>query len=171
MISVIILSLNDHLVSLNLNVLCIRDYGKSQMLSDLRTNLCGITIDCLTTGNDQIIVKVSQCTCNGSGSSPGISTAQYSVGNQNCFVSTHSQRLTKSICCLGKTHGQYGNFCAELVLQLQCSFQTSLIIGIHDSKHCASVKSSVRIEFNTALGIGHLLNTNNNLHCIFSLLF
>ena len=34
------------------------------MLRNLRTNLCGIAVDCLTSGNDQIILQITQCTCN-----------------------------------------------------------------------------------------------------------
>ena len=52
MISVLILALNDYRISLNLDILSIRDYRKSKMLSDLWSNLCCITIDSLTTCDD-----------------------------------------------------------------------------------------------------------------------
>ena len=138
------------------------------MLSDLRSNLCGIAVDCLTSCDDEIVVNVSQCSCDSCGGSPCICAAEYSVGYKDALVCAHSDCLTEYVCCLGKSHGQNGNFCAKLILQSQCCFQSCLVIRVHDSKHCASVKSSVRIEFNAALCIGHLLNTNNNLHCIFS---
>ena len=65
MISVIILSLNDNLVSFNLEILCIGDDRKLEVLSDLGTNLCGIAVDCLTSGDDKIILKISDRTCDG----------------------------------------------------------------------------------------------------------
>jgi hypothetical protein len=56
MISVLILTLNDYGISLNLDILSIRDYRKSKMLSDLWSYLCGITIDSLTSCDNQIII-------------------------------------------------------------------------------------------------------------------
>ena len=79
MVTVIILTLNDYAVSIYLDLLCIRDNWKSKMLSDLRTNLCSITIDSLTSCDDQIILQVAECSCKGLGGCPGISTAEYAV--------------------------------------------------------------------------------------------
>ena len=64
MVTILILSLNDNRITLNLDILCIRDDRKSKMLSDLRTNLSSITIDSLTTCDDKIIVELSDCSCN-----------------------------------------------------------------------------------------------------------
>ena len=94
MISVIILSLNDNLVAFNLKILCIGDDRKLEMLSNLRSNLCGITIDCLTSGNDKIIFKISDSTCDGGGGCPCISTAEDSVSYENCFVSAHCKSFS-----------------------------------------------------------------------------
>ena len=52
MITIIIYTLNYYAVPINLDFLCIRDNRKTKMLSDLRTNLSGITIDSLTTCNN-----------------------------------------------------------------------------------------------------------------------
>ena len=94
MISVIILSLNDNLVSFNLEILCIGDDRKLEVLSDLGTNLCGISVDCLTSGDDEIILKISDSTCDGGGGCPGISTAEYTVCYENCLVSTHCKSFS-----------------------------------------------------------------------------
>ncbi len=59
MIAIIILTFNDHTVTLNLNCLCIRDYRDIKVLRDLGPILCCITINSLTTCNDQIVINVS----------------------------------------------------------------------------------------------------------------
>ena len=77
-ISVVVLTLNnDVLLSLvNLyDLLSVGNYRDLKMLGDLRTYLSGIAIDRLTAGDDQIIIKISQCTCDSLGCCPCISTA------------------------------------------------------------------------------------------------
>ena len=138
------------------------------MLGNLRSNLCGIAIDSLTACNNQVIIQIADSACDCLGGSPCISATQNSVGYQDSVVSAHSHSFTENLFCLGKTHGDNGNLCAVLIFQSQCSFQTCLVIGIHDRKHCSSVKRTIGFEFNAALCIRYLLNTNNNFHCIFS---
>ena len=138
------------------------------MLGNLRTNLSGIAVDCLTSGDDQIIVQVADRACDGLGGSPGICAAQHSVGHQDAVVSAHSQSLTQNLFCLGKSHGDNGNLCAVLILQSQSRFQSCLVVRIHDRQHGSPVQRSVGFEFHAALCIRDLLNTNNNFHCIFS---
>ena len=45
MVSVLILTLNNNIVSIDLDVLCVGNNRKSQMLCDLRSPTSGITID------------------------------------------------------------------------------------------------------------------------------
>ena len=59
MISVIILTFYDHRIAVDLDLLRIADYRDPKMLGDLRSNLCGISIDRLTAGDDQIVIQVS----------------------------------------------------------------------------------------------------------------
>ena len=115
MISVIILSLYDNAVSLYLQLLGIGNYRDSKVLGKLRAYLCGISVDCLTACDDQIVVQVSDSSCQCLGSCPCICSAQYSVCYKDRIVCAHCQCLTKYILCLRKSHGYYGNLCAVLV--------------------------------------------------------
>ena len=171
MISVIILTLNNDVLLFPVHftdLLCIADYRNMKVLGKLRTNLCGITIDSLTAGDDQVIIKASYSACQSLGGSPGICTAEYTVGNQNAIVCAHSKSFTKNFISLRKTHGNNGNFCAVLILQAKSCLKSCLVIRVHDSEHCASVKSAVRVEFNSAFGIRNLFNANYNFHGIFT---
>ena len=56
MVSVLVLTLYDHAVALDLDVLGVADNRKAKVLGDLRTNLCGISIDRLTASDDQIVL-------------------------------------------------------------------------------------------------------------------
>ena len=87
-----------------------------KVLGDLRANLCGITIDSLTAGDDQIVIQISECSCDGLGGSPGICAAENTVSNQNTLVCAHCEGFAKNCICLRKAHGQNGNLCAVLIL-------------------------------------------------------
>ena len=141
MITVVILTLYGNLLCsfVNLDIHSVGYYGQTKVLSDLGTNLSGITVDSLTTGDDQVVLKIADSACDGGGSSPGISTAQSSVGNQDCLVSAHCYSFLQHICCLGKTHGKYGNLCTVLILKTKSSLKTCLVIRVHYSEHCCSV--------------------------------
>ena len=141
------------------------------MLGNLRANLCGIAVDSLAASDDQIIFQVTDRSGQCLGGSPGIRTAEYSVSYENTIICAHSHSLAQNFFCLGKTHCDYGNFSAVFVLQSQCGLQTCLIIRVHDCKHSTSVQRTIGIEFNAALCIRYLLNTNNNFHCIPLLVF
>ena len=169
MISVIILSLNNNLVSLYFQILCIGDHRDSEMLSDLGTNLSGISVDCLTSGDDEVILKISDSACDGGGGCPCISTAENSVSYKDCLVSAHCKCFSECICCLGKSHGKDCNLSAVLILKTKSCLKASLVIGIHDSEHCCSVQGTVGIELNSALCIRNLLYTNYNFHGLYFL--
>ena len=75
MVSVLVLTLNNDIFSIDLDVLCVGNNRKSQMLCDLRSYLSGITIDRLTSGDDQIVIQIAECACDCGGGSPCISSA------------------------------------------------------------------------------------------------
>ena len=75
MVSVLVLTLNNYIVTIDLDILRVGNYRKSQVFCDLRSYLCGITIDCLTAGDDQIVIQIAECTCDCGGGSPCISSA------------------------------------------------------------------------------------------------
>ena len=79
MVTILILALNNNGITINLNLLSIADDGKTKVLGNLRTNLGGIAIDGLTTGEDDIIVQIAKGSCQGGRSRPGISAAQTAI--------------------------------------------------------------------------------------------
>ena len=136
-----------------------------KVLGDFRSNLSRIAIDCLTAGDDEIIVEVAESACDGYGSSPGICAAESAVSNKDTLVGAHSHSLAENFICLRKTHGENRNLCTVLVLQLKSSLKACLVIRVHDCEHCCSVKSTIGVKYDTALCIRYLLYTNNDFHC------
>ena len=63
MISVVKLTLNDHAVTLDLDLLRIGNNRDSQMLGNLRSNLSGISVNRLTARDDQVIFQIADCPC------------------------------------------------------------------------------------------------------------
>ena len=63
MISVIELTLYDNIFAFDFDILCIRNNRDSQMLGNLRSNLCGIAIDSLTACNNQVIIQIADSAC------------------------------------------------------------------------------------------------------------
>ena len=134
------------------------------MFRNLWSYLCGITVDCLTSCNDQIIINVSKCTGNGCRSSPCICSSQNSVSNKNTIVSSHSHSFAKNFFCFWKSHGKNGNFCTILLFDAKCCFQTSFVIRVHNCKHCTTVKCTIRIKFYSTFCIRYLFNTYYYFH-------
>ena len=116
MISVLILALYNYAVALDLDVLRIRNDRNVKMLGDLRANLCSITIDCLTAGNDQIILQISDRARKCGGGCPCVSAAEHSVGHEHALVRAHSHRLAQNLFRLGKAHRYNRYLCAVLIL-------------------------------------------------------
>jgi len=164
MISIIVLTLNNNAVTFYLNILCIGNYWNIQMLRNLWSYLSGITINSLTTCDDQIIINVSKSTCDRCRSSPSISTTKYTICYQNTVICAHSHCFTKNFLSLWKTHGQYSNLCSCFIFNSKCCFQTCFIIRVHDGKHCTSVQCTIWIKLYSAFGIWNLLYTYYNFH-------
>ena len=168
MISIIILTLNrDGLLRfINRNLLCVGNQRQVQVLGNLRANLCGIAIDSLTSGKDQIVIKVSESARDRLGCCPGVRAAENSVCYEDAVVRAHRHCLAKNRVCLGKSHRQNSNLRAKLILQLQSCFQRCLVIRIHDGEHGASVERSIGFKFNAALCIRDLLNAYYYFHVL-----
>ena len=134
------------------------------MLGDLRSYLSGITVDRLTSCNDQVIVDIAKSTCDRCGGCPCIRTTKHTVCHKDSLVSAHCHCFTKNFFCFGKSHGKNGNLCTVLLFDAKCCFQTSLIIRVHNCKHCTSVKCTIRIEFYSACCVRYLFYTNYYFH-------
>ena len=164
MVTVLILTLNDYAVTFHFDILCIRDNRNIQVLGNLWTNLCSITIDSLTACDNQIVINVTKRTGNCCRSSPSISTTEYTVCYKDTIVSTHCHCLTKNFFCFWKSHGKNSNFCTCFFFNSQCCFQTGFIIRVHDGKHRTSIQCTVRVKYNAALSIRYLFNTYYYFH-------
>ena len=115
MISVFVLTFNNYAVAFNLDILRIRNNGNIEVFGNLRTYLCGISIDRLTACDNQIILQISECAGNCCGSSPCISAAKHSVRYKDTLVGTHCHRFTKNLFRFRKTHGYNCNLCAIFI--------------------------------------------------------
>ena len=115
MISVVILTLYDHAVAFDLDILCIADNRDIQMFGDLRANLRGIAIDRLTACDDQIVFQIADRACQCLAGSPCIRAAEYSVCHKDSLVCAHCQCLAKHFLRLGQSHCHNGNFRTILI--------------------------------------------------------
>ncbi len=164
MISVLILTLNNNAVSLNFDILCIRNYRNTQMFGNLRPNLCRVTVNSLTSGNNQIVINIAKRTGNRRRCCPCICAAKHAVSNEYTFVCAHSHSFTQNFFCLWKSHSKNCYFRTHFIFYFKCCLQAGFIVRIHNGKHRTSVQCTVRIKYNAALCIRHLFNTYYYLH-------
>ena len=139
-----------------------------QLLSDLRADLCGIAINCLTAaehnilGTDADLVDGSSQDLAGC---KGIGTAELTAGNQNSLVRAAGQQLTQHAFGRRGTHGDHNDFAAGGILELQSSLQSVQVIGVGDGSHGCTIQGSIGLDGDLAGGIRNLLYTNNCFHC------
>ena len=86
------------------------------MLRDLRAYLCGISVNRLTSGNDQVIIQIADSRRDRLRGCPGICPSQYTVCNQNSLIRAHCQRFPKDCVCFRQTHGNNRNLRTVLIL-------------------------------------------------------
>ena len=91
--------------AVDLDVCCVGNLRDVQLLSDLRAYLSGIAVDCLTAAEYDVIslnTDVLDRSCEDLRGCEGIGTAELTAGNQNAFVSAHSDQLTQHALCRGR---------------------------------------------------------------------
>ena len=145
-----------------------------QLLSDLRTDLSGITIDSLTAAEDDVVVIEADGVESGGkdlGGGVSIGTAELTGGNEIAVISAHGHQLAQHTFCRRGTHGDDGDLAAQLILELESGLNGVHIIGVDDGLHGSAVQGTIRIDGNLTGGIGDLLNANKNLHYIFTSFF
>ena len=130
------------------------------MFGNLRTHLCGITVDGLTAGDDQIPFQLAGHRSDLTRGSQGIGTAEFAVGQQDGFVGAHGEGLAQDDLGSRDTHRDDGHFRAELVLELQGEFETAFVVRIHDGGN-AFTDQGLGYRIDLDLGrIGDLLDTD-----------
>ena len=142
-----------------------------QLLSDLGTHLCGITVDGLTASQDDVVLLDAVGIDSGSddlGGSVGIGTAELTGGDQNTLVHAHGHQLTQHTLCGRRTHGERHDLAAQLVLQGQGGLDGVQIVGVDDGLHGRTVQSAIGIDGHLTGGIGDLLNSYENFHFPFT---
>ena len=150
------------------------DLGQVQLLSDLRTDLSGITIDSLTAAEDDVVVIETDGVESGGkdlGGGVSIGTAELTGRNEIAVISAHGHQLAQHTFCRRGTHGDDGDLAAQLILELESGLNGVHIIGVDDGLHGSAVQGTIGIDGNLTGGIGDLLNANKNLHYIFTSFF
>ena len=139
-----------------------------QLLSDLRTDLSGITINCLTAAEHNVLGANTDLVDGSSqdlAGCEGIGTAELTARNQNSLICTAGQQLTQHAFCRRGTHGNNNDFAAGSVLELQSSLQSVQVIRVGDGSHRCTIQSAIGLDGHLAGGIRNLLYTNNCFHC------
>ena len=139
-----------------------------QLFSNLGADLCGITIDCLTAAEHNILRANADLVDGSSQDLAGckcIGTAELAAGDQNSLISAAGQQLTQHALCRRGTHGDNNDLAAGGVLQLQGGLQSVQVIRVGDGSHRCTVQSAIGLDGHLAGGIRNLLYTNNCFHC------
>ena len=88
-----------------------------QFLSHLRTHLCGITVDSLTTSNDDInIADLLDGSSQGVGCCQRVGTGKQTIGEQPSGISSTIESLTDNFACAWRTHRKHANGAAGVLL-------------------------------------------------------
>ncbi len=98
----------------------IGDLGQAQLLADLRTDLGGITIDCLTAAEHNVLGADTDLVDGSSqdlAGCKGIGTAELTAGDQNSLICTARQQLTQHAFRRRRAHGYNNDLAAGCVLE------------------------------------------------------
>ena len=141
-----------------------------QLLSDLGAHLCGITVDGLTASQDDIVLLDAVGVDGGGddlGGGVGVGAAELAGGDEDALVHAHGHQLTQHAFCGRGTHGEGDDLAAQLVLESQGGLDGVQVVGVDDGLHGSAVQSTIGIDSDLAAGVGNLLYSNQNLHCLF----
>ena len=164
------LALDHYAAVLQRQLLGIADLGHAQLLGNLRAYLCGVAVDGLTAGDDQIEPDLLQRRGDDGGGGIGVGAAELTGGQQIGLIRAHGQRFPQSHIRLGRAHAHHGNGAAHLLAQPQRGLQTGLVVMVDDAGH-ALADQGVGLGIQLYLGgIGNLLDANNDLHMLLPLL-
>ena len=136
-------------------------------MSHLRTHLGGVTVDGLTTTDNDVNITNF---LDGSGQrirgGQRISTGKQTVGQQPACVGTAIESLADNLTSTRRTHGEHSNSRARMLLfQAQRLLQGIQIFGVEDSGQSSTVDSTFgchRVLAHISC-VGYLLGKYNNL--------
>ena len=138
-----------------------------QLLSDLRADLRGITVDGLTAREDDVVGLDAVGVDRGGDDLGGrvrVGAAELTGGNQNALVDAHRHQLAQHALSRRRAHGESHDLAAQLVLQSQSRLNGVQVIGVDDRLHGRTVQRAVRVHCHLAGGIGNLLHSYHNFH-------
>ena len=124
--------------------LCIGHLVETQLLGYLRTYLGGITVDGLTTSDNDIYIAYlldgcSQCIRG----SQGIGAGKQTVGKQPSGIGATIEALTDYLAGTGRTHGEHTYGAAGILLfQTQSLLKGVQVFGVEDSGQRGTVYSA-----------------------------
>ena len=142
----------------------IGDLRNTKMLGNLRSYLCGIAVDRLSTAEHYVCAELLDSSRDNSRGCESITTCKRTVCKKERLIRAHSKSLAKSLLCLGGTHRDNGYGSSALFLELKSRLNSSLIVGINNAGNAVTLKSigdGIYFDFG---GVRHLLDTNDNFH-------
>jgi len=140
------------------------------VLSNFRTHLGSVTINCLLTAENKIkfsifLLDLIDSTFQGIAGCQSICTTECTVTYQICPVTANCQTFFQCCCCLLRSHRKKGNFCSRYSIFDSCSnLQCICIKRIHNAGYaCTNQCIGNRINFDFC-SIRNLLYTNQYIH-------
>ncbi len=142
----------------------ISDLRDVQTLSGLRSDLCGVTVDRLTSGDDQVIADLLQRTGQRRAGCASVGTAELAVRDQHALIHAARIQLLEHFRCLRGTHGNDGDRRTHLLLQLQSGFYTGQIVRVDDAGNAGTDQRTSDFVYTDLCGIRYLFYKNDNFH-------
>src|SRR5665647_596778 len=136
-----------------------------QLFSNLGTYLCGISIDCLSSSNNQIVMPhLLDGLCQGIRGGKCIGTCKGTVSKQNAIVGSTVQTFANDLSCSAWPHCQDGNSSTwHGILHPQRQFKCIEIFRIKNCRKCRPVYCSIGLHgiLPNISGIRNLLRQYN----------
>ena len=114
---------------------------------ELRANLRSIAINCLASTKNQInLAHLFRCTAKCITCCQCIGAGKGTVGQQQCFICTAEQRVTKNIRGGRRPHGSHYHFGAVTVFKLQRQFKCVQVFRIENRRQGCTVDGTVSLH-------------------------
>ena len=153
----------------SLNLFHVSHLVEAQLLSHLRTHLSRVTIDGLTTTNDDInVANLLDGRGEGVAGSERVGTCEQAVGQEPARVGTTVEALADDLTSTGRTHREHAHRATGVLLfQTQCLFERIQIFRIKNCGQCSAIHRSFGSHCVLAhiTGVWHLLGQHNDFQC------
>ena len=114
-----------------------------QLFRDLRTDLRGVAVDCLTARKNDVLgldaVGVDRRR-NDLARRVRVGTAELARGDENTLVHAHCHELAEHALCGRRSHRERNDLAAQFILERERRFDRIHVVGVDDGLHGRAVQ-------------------------------